>query len=255
MSYEAGKSQRIRIPKTAEIVASRIRKSIISGELRTGDVLPREAELISTFEVSRSTVREAIRILEAEGLIDPGKTARGGAKVTSPTPDVVARSAGLALQSRNATIGDVYTARTLLEPPAARLAAEGRSGEAAEALRRHVRYEYEVDADPVKRAAAIADFHRILLEECGNVTMAIIGQALQRVVERHFVLAYRVQPPRRHTRHPSERLGYRSHERLIELIEAGDGPAAEAHWQRHMQNTAEFWLGGIGEMSVVEILE
>ena len=59
----------VRVPKTAELVASRIRKAIISGSLKTGDRLPPEAQLIADFEVSRPTVREAIRILESEGFL------------------------------------------------------------------------------------------------------------------------------------------------------------------------------------------
>ncbi|HYG26204.1 MAG TPA: GntR family transcriptional regulator, partial [Caulobacteraceae bacterium] len=59
----------VRARKTAEIVAGRIRRAIVQGSIGPGESLPSEAELIQMFEVSRPTIREAIRILEFENLI------------------------------------------------------------------------------------------------------------------------------------------------------------------------------------------
>jgi len=56
----------IRIPKTAELVADEIRRMITRGELKEGDTLQPEAQIIANFSVSRPTVREAFRILESE---------------------------------------------------------------------------------------------------------------------------------------------------------------------------------------------
>lgn len=251
-----GKGGSIRIPKTAEVLASRIRKSIIRGELRAGDKLPPEANLMLEFEVSRPTIREAIRILESEGLITVVRGARGGAKVSAPSPDIVTRAAGIALQTQGATLKDIYEARTLLEPPAARLAAENRSKLAAAALRRHLDFERETIAAPVLRGKAVADFHRILLDECGNVSLAVLGRALQGVVELHMQTRYRSgYPEGKGQSERAVRLGFRSHERLIELIEAEDGPGAEQHWLAHMQAAGEFWLADVGRTSVVDLLD
>lgn len=252
MSYSIG--EQIRIPKTAEVVASRIRNMIVRGELKSGDKLPSEAALIGDFEVSRPTIREAIRILEAEGLIAVSRGARGGARILGASGDLVTRAAGLALQAGGATMRDIYETRTLIEPPAARLAAERRSKEASKALREHLAAEWQTVEDAVARAKAIARFHRILLEECGNITLGILGVALHDVVERHLHLSHRERGATEGTSTKLAQVGFKSHERLIELIEAKDGPGAEAHWIKHMEAAGQVWLKGVASKSVIDII-
>ena len=133
----------VRALKTGEIVANQIRKAILSGELKAGDKLPSEAQLMARFETSRPTIREALRILEFQSLIIIIRGAKGGAQVKKVDPQVLTQATALLLQARGATLGDVYQARALIEPPAARLAAETRSEAAAVALQ-----------------AAAADLHR-----------------------------------------------------------------------------------------------
>ncbi|HEV2530430.1 FadR/GntR family transcriptional regulator [Phenylobacterium sp.] len=255
-TYSANLTTQVRVPKTAELVAGRIRRAIVTGELRTGDSLPSEAHLISDFQVSRPTIREAIRILESEGLISVSRGARGGARVSQPDSDIVARAAGLALQTRGATIRDVYEARMLIEPPAARLAAERRPKEAAAVLRPHVEAEFGLTGDVVAVTQAIADFHRILMEQCGNETLAILALAMKGVFEKSLLTSQAHRPPvSLPERQKQLRFGLASHRKLVELIEAGDGPGAEAHWAAHMENAGKVWLQQVGSTSVIEILD
>src|SRR5690606_28810121 len=155
----------VRIPKAAELVAQRVRKAIATGEMKDGDSLPSETELMAKFKVSRPTVREGIRILESEGLIRVSRGARGGGRVIGPDHGIVARAAALALQTQGVTIADLYEARTLIEPPAARLAAERRPKEAAAALRAYNTPLAQVSQE-LAVARAVAGFHKLLLEEC-----------------------------------------------------------------------------------------
>jgi len=246
----------VRVPKTAELVASRIRKAIISGSLKTGDRLPPEAQLIADFEVSRPTVREAIRILESEGFLQISQGARGGARIVAPGPELLAKAAGLMLQFRGATVADVYAARSIIEPPAARLAAELNSKRAAIALRKQLEREREVADIDQPRAQAIADFHATLLDACGNVALGMVGRALHDVARRHYELVYRQRSTESaEQRRKRVQIGYRSQEKLIELIEARDGAAAEAHWVRHMKNAGDVWLYGISKTAVIDILD
>src|SRR4051794_8165047 len=67
----------VRVPKTAELVARRIRRQIVTGELKEGDALPPESQLMADFTISRPTLREAFRILESEALITVRRGARG----------------------------------------------------------------------------------------------------------------------------------------------------------------------------------
>src|SRR6266705_1959172 len=113
----------VRAPKTGELIATHLRRQIVRGELRPGETLPAESQLMEQFSVSRPTLREAFRILEAETLISVRRGSRGGARVVAPDTSVAARYVGLLLQIKGATINDVYEARMISEPPCARLLA------------------------------------------------------------------------------------------------------------------------------------
>ena len=93
---------------------------IVSGELSEGDSLGHEPDLVERFGVSRPSLREALRILEAEGLITVVRGVRGGVVVHAPDERMTARTAALLLQARNVSLADVFEARSLLEPIAAR---------------------------------------------------------------------------------------------------------------------------------------
>lgn len=254
--FDSNISNQIRVPKTAELLAARVRKAIVRGDLKPGDKLPPEADLITEFEVSRPTIREAIRILEFEGLITVSRGARGGARVNAPSGDVVTRAAGLALQARGATLGDIYTARTLIEPHAARLAAELNKVAAAAALRTVLYHARAVAQERTLLARAVAEFHRVLLAESGNVALSVVGQALQDIVERHIQLAYvRGKDAGQGQSRKTTELGLRSQEKLIELIEAGNGAEAEAHWVRHMENAGKVVVGELAGTAIIEVLE
>src|ERR1700716_2870485 len=87
----------VRVPKAAELVASTLRRQIVKGELATGEVLPSETELMEFYGISRPTLREALRVLEAERLIIVQRGSHGGARIQAPDGDVAARFAALVL--------------------------------------------------------------------------------------------------------------------------------------------------------------
>src|SRR5665647_1955571 len=102
--------QTVRAPKTAEIIATSVRRSIVSGALKEADTLPSEVELMGQFGVSRPTLREAFRILETESLISIRRGSRGGSQVMAPDLSVAGRYVGLLLQMSGTTIGEVLEA-------------------------------------------------------------------------------------------------------------------------------------------------
>src|SRR3546814_18606163 len=79
------------------------------------------------FGVSRPTLREAFRILEAESLIGVRRGSRGGAQVLEPDPSIAARHVGLLLQLQCATLKDVYAALLETDPLSARLLSRSRT--------------------------------------------------------------------------------------------------------------------------------
>jgi DNA-binding FadR family transcriptional regulator len=114
----------IRIPKAAELVADTLRRRIISGEYEAGDLLPAESALMASFDVARTTVRDAVRILESEGLLVVRRGANGGGRVQAPAVAMVADHAALVLQSRLTSLEDVYAARAMIETPIAGILAD-----------------------------------------------------------------------------------------------------------------------------------
>ena len=171
--------QNIRAAKTGEMIAAYLRGRIVRGELAAGETLPSEVELMSPFDVSRPTLREAFRILEAESLISVRRGARGGARVVAPDIAVAARYVGLLLQMSGTTIADVYEARTATEPAAAALLAARRSQQDLDDLNACVEHlvglvesdEHFRDADAWSQATQ--RFHDLILERAGNRTLAV----------------------------------------------------------------------------------
>ena len=130
-------------------IADELRRQIVSGELGEGDLIGHEPELIERFGVSRPSLREALRILEAEGLISVLRGVQGGVVVHHPDQRLTARTAALVLQTRNVSLADVFEARTVIEPAAVRLVAWSRHRRRpAERLRRLITEQETGDRRP-----------------------------------------------------------------------------------------------------------
>jgi DNA-binding FadR family transcriptional regulator len=249
MSADATSSA-VRSPKTAELVAGTLRRMIVDGQLQDGDFLPFESEMMAHFQVSRPTLREAVRVLESDRLVEVRRGSRTGARVRVPGPEVVARPGALLLAISGTTLADVMTARIGIEPYAARLLAENGSTEAHQQLRRlvddlpQVREEGNV-------AQSSAELHRRLVELSGNATLAMIAGMLHEIAERHTTAAIlRIQnrvPPAQYAKL------LRSYSRLANLVSERKGIEAEAHWRRHMENASAALLKGYEKAKVRDI--
>lgn len=232
-------------PKTREKperIADELRAMIVSGELRDGDWLGRESDLVERFAVSRPSLREALRILEAEGLITVVRGVRGGVVVRQPDERVTARNAALVLQFRNTTLADVHEARSIIEPAAARMVASARDHRAAaEKLRTLIAAQQDVIDDPAAFGKANAEFHKRLVSLAGNQTLEIVAEMLNEIVER-AVTEVSQSPPAKSSLNVRRR-GIRSQERLVDLIALGAGHEAEVHWRAHMEAVGKIILG------------
>jgi DNA-binding FadR family transcriptional regulator len=247
----------LRIPKTAELIADHIRKMIIRGELKDGDFLEPQGQLIDSYAVSRPTVREAFRILEAQELISVQRGSRTGARIHRPKSDVVARQAGLLLQAQGATLADVQEARRAVEPWAARLLAKRRSADDIAQLRKCVRTAHYAIADAAGFAAAVIEFHQAVVELSGNHTLRLLITIVRGILHRHEarmtarVSQFTSMQERRKHLLP----GLKSFEKLIALIEAGDENGAEKHWRLHMENSNKAWAEDGLSGNTIEVLD
>ncbi len=237
----------VRAPKTGELIASHLRRQIVRGELRPGETLPSESQLMEQYGVSRPTLREAFRILEAETLISVRRGSRGGAQVIAPDVSVAARYMGLLLQMQGVTINDVYEARMISEPPCAGLFALRHTDEDIEKLTKVVgELTAEVDArkpfipDPHVWSSLTYRFHELILEGCGNKTMAIQGAVLQDIIATHL----RTKIGQRGDNDTAERFQrvIRSYKKFIGFAKVGNAAAAENHWRSHMEVAAQYLL-------------
>jgi DNA-binding FadR family transcriptional regulator len=232
-------------------VADELRRLIISGEVGEGDTLGHEPELIERFGVSRPTLREGLRILEAEGLISVARGVQGGVFVHEPDQRLTARTAALVLQARNVSLSDVFEARTIIEPAAVRLVAGARNHRSsARRLRELIEEEAATIGSPEAFGPANARFHVELVALAGNQTLIIVAEMLSEVVARAVTAVSRVDGSESEA---TRRRGVRSQQRLADLVEAGDADGAEDHWRTHMAVVGRL-IGRQGR-SVIDLLD
>jgi GntR family transcriptional repressor for pyruvate dehydrogenase complex len=103
--------------------ARRIIRDVTDRGLKVGDALGDESWLIAQYDVSRGTLREALKLLTFLGAITVKAGPRGGPQLTTPGSAVVGSALGMVVQFRGATLQDIFEARTAIEPTAAALAA------------------------------------------------------------------------------------------------------------------------------------
>jgi DNA-binding FadR family transcriptional regulator len=233
---------RARPRKKPQQVADELRARILNGEVSEGDSLGREPDLIEQFGVSRPSLREALRILEAEGLISVVPGMFGGVVVHEPDRRVSARTAALMLQSRNVSLADVYDARGILEPAAVWVIAQSPTRQAAATeLRKLIAAQEKVIHDPDAYGQANAVFHERLISLAGNETLTIIAEMLSEVVLRAVTAVSKTGPATESL--AIRRRGLRSQKHVADLIDAGEALQAEAHWRSHMAAVGRVMLG------------
>jgi GntR family transcriptional repressor for pyruvate dehydrogenase complex len=234
----------LRQPRLAEMVASALRGRILSGELVDGAMLPKQDELLEEFGVSLPPIREALRILETEGLITVQRGNVGGAVVHQPQAAKVVYMMGMVLESRRVPLGDVLGAFTSFEPACAAAAAS--RPDRHETVLPVLRATLDVAAAAIDDAAAYTglarQFHIDLVAHCGNEAMALVVGALESLWTVHVD-----HLARRHDRHGSfddlaaRRQSVRDHEKLYARIEKGDARGAEQVARAHYASPEPGW--------------
>jgi len=119
----------LRVPKASDVLADDLRERILRGDFPVDTALPPERELVNQTRMSRATIREALRILEVQGLVRVKTGRAGGAYVSRPGQDSVADSVDLLIRARQIRIPALLETREAIEPFCAQLAAEHRTDE------------------------------------------------------------------------------------------------------------------------------
>jgi GntR family transcriptional regulator, transcriptional repressor for pyruvate dehydrogenase complex len=245
-----------RVPqyRIAETVAAELRARILSGD---GDYrLPTQDQLVSEFGVSYPSIREAVRILETEGLVTVRRGNIGGAEVHRPDESSAAYHLGLALQARRVTLGDLAAGLRVMEPLCAAECARrpDRAGEVVPALAANLEASADLTADGVAFTRAAREFHDLLVAFTPNATVRhVVGSlvALWSAQEQAWaeVMTGRGEYPSKAEAAQS----VRAHQRIADLIAAGRIAEAERFARTHLAATQEVVLerfdGGIVTVS------
>jgi GntR family transcriptional repressor for pyruvate dehydrogenase complex len=117
----------VEVPKASDVLARELRERILSGELAEGIALPAERELVKQTQMSRATVREALRILEVQNLVRVRAGRAGGAFVQRPTSKSMASTVSMLIRGRQIKLADLMETREALEPFCAESAARKRT--------------------------------------------------------------------------------------------------------------------------------
>jgi GntR family transcriptional regulator, transcriptional repressor for pyruvate dehydrogenase complex len=243
--------QRFRQPRVAEIVASKLRDDILSGRLKEGDVLPSQESLFGEFGVSPPALREAIHILETDGLISVRRGNVGGAVIHLPTAERTAHMLSMALQARAATPVDVSEALMHLEPICAGMCAtrEDRMTEVVPYLQDEIDIQTEQFDDVSRYVPNARRFHETLVSRCGNEPMILLIGSLELIWSAHesSVWSDRNDPAEPAKMAKTRRAALRDHQRLLDAIRDGNATRAVRLAQDHLaaarRNTLAFGTG------------
>lgn len=215
------------IPKVPAyaVIAERIRARILSGALQPGERLPSEAELMEEFGFSRSTIREATRILASENLVVTTRGTTGGTFVA--VPDMgrltahVENSVALMTVAQTVTVDQLMDVRLLTEVHAAGMAAYLRTDEQLRDMRDSVEL-----PETSSNYEGNQEFHMQILQATGNPMLQLVCAPLFRVLRGRFA---RGRAPEDFWASSQE-----DHRRILAAIERKDSMAAMSQMRRHL---------------------
>lgn len=218
------KFQRSKPEKAAQVVARQVKQAVLSGKLSVGDKLPAERELIAQFGYSRSVVREALRLLEDDGLIRLQAGRNGGAVVTNPGTSQIMSNIDMLLRLQQTGLREVHDAQRLIEPVVVRLAIDKATKEDLAKIRETIEL---IEANPNEAELVRIQsnrFHTLLGEATKNNVIAIVAALL-----RQIVVDFNYEGDSK------EALAIaRIHRRILEAIEAKDVDVAVRRSLRHI---------------------
>ena len=216
----------VRTSRLYEQIVEQIEESIRKGRLRPGDQLPPERELAQQFGVSRTAVREAVRALHEQQLVEAysGK----GTFVTDGRPSAIRRSLGsLVKNGRAKATAYLLEVREILEPEIAALAASRIEEQGLAALRDAVAEMDRSYDDPDAFVEADLDFHLALAEAAGNpVILSLLDSIVDLLREQRTRICMLRGGPER---------GQAHHKRILKVVAARDRDKARAAMRAHMK--------------------
>lgn len=221
----------IRATRASSDVIAQIRRAILSGQYRPGDRLPTERAMAQQFGVSRVTVRDALRALEANGLVRVKVGGQGGPYVSEPDIALLSDSIGTHLHLRGTTFQDLAEARQALETTAAQLAARRATAADLAALEAAIHGPIRPPVDEPPSAASSLDFHTALVIGAHNGALLAMFRATRALIQTAFDQLHAQQPDMADA-------ARRAHTALYAAIAAGDAQQAATIMREHLEEFA-----------------
>lgn len=218
-----------------EQVLGRIEADLVAGVIDVGGRLPPERVLAERYQVSRASVREAIKVLEAMGLIRTGVGSGpdAGAVVISDVSAPIGAALRWHLATRHLPVGDLVSTRVLLESWSVRQAATGQRPELADAadLLRRMASDGPEGQDPESFLDLDTLFHLALARAGGNTVVIAVMQAMRTGVRAYVTRAVSHLPD-----WPAMRsLLQREHAAILRAVQVGDGERAAQLVTAHIE--------------------
>jgi DNA-binding FadR family transcriptional regulator len=253
--YDASKGlipiERPNTQKASHLLAADLRRQILNGQLPVNQQLPSEAELISRLHISRDVLREALRILESQQLIEVRRGRGGGAVVRRPGLAAVARYVGLLLQLRKTTLAHLEEARSVIEPPAAeRLAGRAGAVELTTLVALHD-VERDLQHDPLAFITAMSAFDQAVTELSGNQTLAVIAGVLRDIYAGQVYSA--ISGTDEVSAKQIARRVILSHSAFLDATRRGDASLAHTIWSDYLFTTGRMLVSRNRSRELIDI--
>jgi GntR family transcriptional repressor for pyruvate dehydrogenase complex len=219
--------------KASEVVARDIVNFITEGGYSVGDMLPREQVMQEQFQVGRGSLREALRLLEVQGLISIKPGVAGGPVVGQAQPAALGRTLSLFFRMSKATYDDVSDALLILAPLMARRAARNPDRERVERMLSESLILGECKTSTTTESVkSAADFHRVLSELNGNPILGLLTSALGDLFNEHVVTMSDASGILPHCRH--------DHREIADAVISRDSDTAAQLSVDHMKRLIDF---------------
>lgn len=236
------------VRKASGILAEQLRGLILAGRFAAGDQLPTERELVADSGISRASVREALRMLEVEGLISTRPGRAGGSTVTLPGRASVARSVELFVRTHGVRLESLLDCRLGVEPFLAGLAARNHTEAAFREIQTlHERFVASVDDIPAYKRANL-DWHLAVARASDNEPLI----ALMEAVSQPILDAAAYQQV---TTNEIRAQAVRAHGRIMQAIEARDPVAASERMRRHIGAYVEVTHQAIADGTILAAVD
>lgn len=216
----------VRVEKSFEILASKLRERILSGAIPAGENLPNERELGDLTGLSRGSIREALRVLEAQGLVSTRPGRNGGRVALQPTHEFLQTSIQSFVRGRQIPFSTLIETTEALEPVLAALAAQHRTEPDLAALRK-LGDELKDSAIASEVHAANARWHLAVARASHNHLLIAVAEALGPLIHDPHVEDF-ASPEIRDA-------VIRAHERVYQAIADRDADAASRRMARHIR--------------------